>query len=77
MHNPCTLLIGTITLDVVFRLMAAGMGVGIIGVAVFAKGEFRWGRSGQGGRAEPQWVGRAFFILIGSLMLYVAATGFR
>jgi hypothetical protein len=48
-----------------------------IGVALFGKSEFRWGRTGQGPRMQPQWIGRVFFAIVGGVMLYVAVTGFR
>jgi hypothetical protein len=63
--------------DLGFRAIVAAIGIGAIGVGFLAKGEFRWGRRGQGPRMEPQWVGRLFFAFIGSVMLYVAITGFK
>ena len=59
MTNPLTVFVGA-------------MGAMALGVAIFGKDEFRWGRGGKGPRIEPQWVGRAFFALIGLILLYAA-----
>jgi hypothetical protein len=66
-----------LTTDFVFRVMVGVLGTGMIGVGIFSKNEFRWGRRGNGPRIEPQWVGRLFFAFIGSVMFYVAVAGFK
>jgi len=66
-----------LTTDFVFRAVVGVLGTGMIGAAIFSQNEFRWGRRGNGPRIEPQWVGRLFFAFIGSVMLYVAVTGFK
>ncbi len=66
-----------VTVDSVLRTMVGVSGTGMIGAAIFVRSEFRWGRRGQGRRIEPQWVGRLLFAFIGSVMLYVAVTGFK
>jgi hypothetical protein len=66
-----------LTTDFVLRTIVGVLGTVLIGAAIVTKKEFRWGRRGQGPRIEPQWFGRLFFAFIGSVMLYVAATGFK
>ena len=71
------MLIIVITVDLVLRLVVGAIGLAVVGTGLFARGEFRWGKRGQGPRIEPQWIGRVFFGLIGAVMLYVALTGFK
>ena len=52
------------------RIFVGVIGTMMVVVAMFSKKEFRWGRGGHGPRIEPQWVGRAFFALIGLILLY-------
>jgi len=71
------MLIIVTTVDFVLRLVVGAIGLVAVGTGLFARGEFRWGKRGQGPPTNPQWIGRAFFGLMGAVMLYVAVTGFK
>jgi len=47
-----------------------GMSLVMFYFAIFGKlGTFRWGKHGRGPLMKPQWIGRAFFGVIGLLFL--------
>jgi hypothetical protein len=71
------LVLSVMTFETVMRIWVGFWGLFGMYVGFFSKGEFRWGRGGNGPVMRPQWLGRLFFASIGAGMLLIAILGFH